>query len=54
MIIVMEDSHIAVKKYWIISQVVEVITSQSDKFIRQVMTSATSDIIQYYLAALWE
>ena len=33
MIIVMEDSHIAVKKYWIISRVVEVITSQSDKFI---------------------
>ena len=30
MIIVMEDSHIAVKKYWIISRVVEVITRQSN------------------------
>ena len=38
MIMVLGDSHVAGKKYWIISQVVEVITS---------------DIIQYFLPATW-
>ena len=35
MIIVMEDSHIAVKKYWILSRVVEVITSQSNEIYHE-------------------
>ena len=42
MIIVMEDSHIAVKKYWIISRVVEVITSQSNEIYHE-WPKATSD-----------
>ena len=63
----MGDSHLAGKKYWIISWLVEVITSQSneiyhewpkatsDKFITLTSdTSTTSDIIQYFLPAIWE
>ena len=63
----MGESHVAGKKYWIISQVVEVITSKSNEFITsgqtprvinslllQVITSTTSDNIHYFLPAAWE
>ena len=36
------DSHIAVKKYWIISRVVEVITSQGNEIYHE-WPKATSD-----------
>ena len=38
----MRDSHIAGKKYWIISRVVEVITSQSNEIYHE-WPKATSD-----------
>ena len=63
----MRDSHIADKKYWKISRVVEVITSENIEFIKsgrrpqvinsifsQVITSTTSDIFQYILPTIWE
>ena len=40
--IVLGDSHIAGKKYWIISRVVEVITSQSNEIYHE-WPKATSD-----------
>ena len=55
----MRDSNIADKKYWKISRVVEVITSENIEFITcglppLMITSTTRDIFQYFLSAIWE
>ena len=42
----MGDSHLAGKKYWIISRVVEVITSQSNEIYHE-WPKATSDKFHY-------
>ena len=44
---VMGDSHVAGKKYWIISQVVEVITSKSNEIYHE-WPEATSDKFHYF------
>ena len=41
------DSHVAGKKYWIISQVVEVITSKSNEIYHE-WPEATSDKFHYF------
>ena len=43
----MGDSHVAGKKYWIISQVVEVITSKSNEIYHE-WPEATSDKFHYF------
>ena len=43
----MGDSHVAGKKYWIISQVVEVITSKSNEIYHE-WSEATSDKFHYF------
>ena len=43
----MGDSHVAGKKYWIISQVVEVITSKSNEIYHK-WPEATSDKFHYF------
>ena len=44
---VLGDSHVAGKKYWIISQVVEVITSKSNEIYHE-WPEATSDKFHYF------
>ena len=46
-IMIMGDSHVAGKKYWIISQVVEVITSKSNEIYHE-WPEATSDKFHYF------